>query len=863
MTKNIKEIIIELIKKGKKIINFLKPIFNFLKSQKFLFYFTFIGIILISLFIRIVLPYKNVMQDPIRYAADDGVYHMRIVENLLLGGHFPRKIYFDPFTYFPFGTYIHFAPLYDLLLGFIIWIVSLGKPTESIIHKIAPFYPPVLGTLAVIVAYFIAKYIFSKREGLITAFLFSVFSPFLFRSILGATDHHQAEVLFSSLAVLFFILAILNHQNKRKLIIYSLLTGLGLGLYFLTWNGALLFLLIFFLFILAYYFISFFLNNYPYWLLILGTISFSVALLMISPFFGHPDLLNSPLYNILHLGSFLVSILIFFLLYLLSKYFENKKIKKEYFPIVFLAISLFILFLLQIFFPDLLNNIIYGLKVINLGILPQMGIVEWRGVARETIGEMSPMSFRSAFSTFGPYLYLAILGLCFLFFRFKKEKKPIDLFLIIWSLAFFLITGTITTKIGQSRFSYYFALNIALLAAYLVSHIINLIKNIFKIAKIKGKEGFYLRIGGIALLLNLIIFVFFPFPFNLTSQFPNNLPKIIVEPYLQARFSGVGRDEDWYEALKWLRENTPDPGLDFYALYKEPPVNKDTLKIELYPYPETAYGILSSWDVGHIITYYAHRMPNANQFQQGLGRIDKETGIIVPGEASFFIENDENIALKMLDELKTRYIITDYGQALSYGAFMGKTKWALGETKGYYLEEDGKLVSTRKYDKSMVVRLHFFDGREWQLENKPDSYVPYLDHFRLVYESKTKVSPSYFADERDKENTEVRLIKVFEYVKGAKIVGQAKDGQKIEIVTKVTTNQEREFIYSKSVIAKNGQFEIIVPYSTEGKNGWLKNGTKFEVFASPYLLKIGNKTITVDVKEEAVVKGLTINIKNF
>ncbi|MGE4554974.1 MAG: oligosaccharyl transferase, archaeosortase A system-associated [Candidatus Paceibacterota bacterium] len=844
----------------KKIWLFLEPPFKPFKSQKFLFVLAFVAIILNSLILRAVLPYKNVMQDPVRYAADDGVYHMRIVENLLLGNHFPKKIYFDPFTYFPFGTYIHFAPLYDYLLAFIIWIFSGGKPTEAIIHKIAPFYPPVLGTLAVIVAYFIGKYLFSKREGLITAFLFSIATPFLFRSLLGATDHHQAEVLFSSLAVLFFILTLLNHQNKKKLIFYSILSGLALGLYFLTWNGALLFLLIFFLFIVLNCFLEFFLDRDFSWLLVLGGISFSLPLLMIAPFFGHPDLLNSPLYNILHLGSFIVSLLTFLLLYLLNRYFKKQKISKKYFLIVFIGILLIGALFLQILTPELFNNLIAGLKVINVGILPQMGATEWRNVARETIGEMSPMSFQAAFSAFGPYLYLALLGLIFVFLRFKKEKRPEDLFILVWSLSFFLITGIFTTKIGQSRFSYYLALNVALLSAFIIGKIIDLIKKIFQLARENTSQSYFLKIGGIAILFNLLIFTFSPFPFNLPERFPNNLPAIIIQPYLSSYFGGAGREEDWYKVAKWIKENTPDPGLNFYALYKEPPLDSKTGKIQPYSYPESSYGILSTWDVGHFLTYYSQRMLNANQFQQGLGKIDEKTGIIVPGETSFFIENEEETAIEMLDILKTKYIITDYGSAAAYGAFIGKTKWALGDTKGYYLEDEGKLFTTRKYDKSMIVRLHFFDGREWQLPDIPESYVSYLNHFRLVYESETPAAPSYFQEERCKENTEVRLVKIFEYVKGAKIIGKAKDNEKIEISTKITTNQEREFTYSQTVIPKNGRFEIIVPYSTEGKKGWLEKGTKFEVFASPYTLKIGNRAFTINVSEEAVLNGLTIEV---
>jgi len=60
--------------------------------------------------------------------------------------------------------------------------------------------------------------------------------------------------------------------------------------------------------------------------------------------------------------------------------------------------------------------------------------------------------------------------------------------------------------------------------------------------------------------------------------------------------SGGGFSE-WLETLTWMRYNTPDPGLDYLAVYDKPANNK-------YPYPDTAYGVMSWWDYGHVITYW-------------------------------------------------------------------------------------------------------------------------------------------------------------------------------------------------------------------------------------------------------------------
>ena len=37
-----------------------------------------------------------------------------------------------------------------------------------------------------------------------------------------------------------------------------------------------------------------------------------------------------------------------------------------------------------------------------------------------------------------------------------------------------------------------------------------------------------------------------------------------------------------------------------------------------FTYPNSSYGVMSWWDYGHMITYIAQRIPNANPFQAGV-----------------------------------------------------------------------------------------------------------------------------------------------------------------------------------------------------------------------------------------------------
>ena len=613
------------------------------KKKKIIIGLLLFLIVAFSLFLRVYFPWSSVFSEPIKYAADDGVYHMRLVENMLLGGHFPQRLYFDAFTYFPYGTYIHFAPLYDWLLAVIIWIIGLGHPTLVLINKIAPFYPAVLGSLTVLVVYFIGKALWDKWAGLFSAFLISVSQPFLFRSLLGATDHHQAEVLFSSLAILFLILALKAGKalKKRQFWVYTILAGIGLGLYFLVWTGALLFLFIIFASIVLYYLIEFSAGRNQDWILIMGGVIFLITLVMITPFFGTPDLYHSPLYNINHLAALGLGILGFLVIFAIGKFIKKAQLQFWYFPALLMFLGLLILFLLSIISPPTFLGIFDSFRAINLGFMSQHGELAWRGHARELIGEMRPMGIQEAIENFGYLFYLSFVSLGLVIYNFLKKRKPENLLVTLWFLIIFLICGIITTAFGQNRFSYYLSVNISLLCGFLwAKSLLFGMRNLKKCWQDKRINFNNFRfLASFLIIFNIIFFVFYPFPLNLVFSYPNNLPSIILGAISTATYGAIGREPDLYETLEWLRENTPDPGVDYYGFYEEPKFNSEIGKIEPYNYPESAYGIMSSWDMGHMITYYSHRIPNANPFQQGLGRADEKN--TVPGETLSLIHISE------------------------------------------------------------------------------------------------------------------------------------------------------------------------------------------------------------------------------
>ena len=67
---------------------------------------------------------------------------------------------------------------------------------------------------------------------------------------------------------------------------------------------------------------------------------------------------------------------------------------------------------------------------------------------------------------------------------------------------------------------------------------------------------------------------------------------------------------------------------------------------------------MSWWDYGHWITRIAHRIPNANPHQIGIGGRAAD-GSIIPGASTFMIAENEAEGSWVLDELGSKYVVID------------------------------------------------------------------------------------------------------------------------------------------------------------------------------------------------------------
>lgn len=677
----------------------------------------------VALYLRVVLPYDQVfVGDWIKFTGTDAYYHMYIVDNLV--HNFPHLSSFNPYFMYPGGGWTTGALFFDYLLTGIIWLVGLGSPTQHTVDVVGVYFPAVLGALTVIPVYFIGKTLFNRWAGVMAAGLVAIFpGEFLGRSILGFTDYHVAETLFTTIAMLFLILAVKNARQKEltfdhikhwdwaviaKPLSYSFLAGVFLGIYFFTWAGALLFVFIVFVYFLVQFIIDHLKGRSTDYLCFVSVVTFTTALLIFLP----------ASLGKMSLASLIIAICIPIALAVLSRLMASRGIKPIFYPVTLLGLGLAGLAIFYVVNPSLLNSMLA-----NFSIFIPTGAALTILEARPILFPGGDFSLAVVWGNFTTGIFLSFISLGILIYFIIKRGEADKTLLIVWSLVMLAAT------LGQRRFAYYFVVNVALLTGYFswlilqfaglrepAAEPVQTAEKVKKKAKRRQSRhgGFRLTAsrGNMALGVIVVFFlVFYPNigPMPRLGDKPAGM--YAIETASRAQFAP---SDAWCESLFWLKDNTPDPFGDpdfYYKLHEAPPPG------EGYDYPETAYGIAAWWDYGYWITRIAHRLPNANPSQGGAEIM-----------AKLFVAQDEDSANQLIDEfhalptwvgrLNSKYLVIDH--ATTTTKFHALPTWAGSSPEYfrdiYYQPQDNKFVPVLlfypEYYRSLAVRLYNFDGSQ-------------------------------------------------------------------------------------------------------------------------------------------------------
>lgn len=718
----------------------------------------------------------------------DTYYHARRI--LATVAHFPNALSFDSYINFPYGSSIGWAPLYDVFIAAIALIIGAGNPSSYTIEATTAIVPMLLGVITVYLVYLVAEKIFNLRVALISAGIFAITPSYVYVSFLGYPDHHVAETLLSTAAYLFFLIALKNSSDNR-ISFKNFRDNILKNSLYPALTGITLALSI-----LTW-------NGAPIFVGLIGI--YILIQFIIDRRFGR----SSDPIIITGAMSFLVSLFIITPIAISTGTgFDYNSYLPSMFHVGFLAAF-------------------FSLCVL-LGLMQRMSYKKWWYNPLLLI----MVFFASVFSlqTFYPEFYQsAFNGLNYLYgegiLSTIQEAVPLlkseaGLFTLenVWrafTLSFYLailsivyyIYKTARTKYSneavflivwtlivlaltvlQKRFIYLLAVNVAIFSGYFITIVLDKPAPEQPTAKkLKRQKKNQSASDSLPILAIILVLLL-------------AVPNILVVKSM-ATTEIAAPDADLRESFKWLRDNSA------------PTSYYDT------PDKPAEYGVMSWWDYGNWILYISRRPVVANNFQTG-----------IDDAAHFLTGQDEQAANGILDKRKVRFVITD-AQMLKR-KFSSIAMLAGKNAADYYGTSDDAPIRSvnaenKKFFATMLSRLHVFDGDG-------------LAHYRLIYESNTTAIRS----------PDLKYIKIFEYVPGAIISGKANDGD-IKITVDIITNQGRTFTYTQKATARNGKYEIKVPYSTPGG----KYGTKP---LSDYIINDAGIAKAVSVNEQDVLEGREI-----
>jgi oligosaccharyl transferase (archaeosortase A-associated) len=836
----------------------------------------------------------------------DTWYNLRQIEVMVHS--FPQYNWFDPMTSYPAGKVVDWGPAYPFIAA--VFCILIGAKTTSAIIAASGFVSPLMAVLMVPVMYCVGTMIGDRKTGIVAAGLITVTSFLYFTySSYGMIDHHIAEVLFSTLFCVTYLSALLyakEHppdKNRMDFTVYFCLLSILAGFFYviglLVSTTVLLFLLVVAFFTFFETIAGFLRGRDTGCLCILNLILLGIATVSLFLFGFKYEGMSVTRYSVglvLVNGALAAGTVI---LYGLSKAFHGKPTR---FLLVLAGLALGGIIIIQnvpAFYAlsTQATDLVFDYTAYSIGV-------------EETLH----WSLSGAFATINVAIVLVAGGFLVLGYRLFKNQDRVLIFFMVWSV--FMLFFTIQFQ----RFLYYFTVNIVLLSAVCITEPFRWDPDrvLFRIPWISprlsgtGREGLPEKnagtsekpkkkkktgpvasnTAGISDVLKLACLI------AVCALCVTHIALALAQDY---QYAAGAKDRtipaDWIESLEWLRTKTPDPGIGYFTPYDQ----------RGYTPPPDSYGILAVWDAGHWITFFSHRLPVANPFQDNLGG--------GTGTAAYFLGDNETQTDRILQKFRGRFVITD--SAMAVDRFTNLVAWPdvsidISPYIKWFLVPDQKNplrlkkihLFDEEYFRTMVVRLHNFDGsltepgsaeyvrytirKPTALESadasgysrvissseavnltmfnatmtpitkegaellpvtytalysdrpdKPLTTIPALTHYRLVHESPDNATVTPFPESEPFILPDIKAVKVFEYVKGARIAGNG------IIELPVVTNTGRTFTYRQE--SSGGVF--IVPYSTQGN--------PYDVRATgPYHI-IGTSR-SVEVTEEAVIQGKTV-----
>lgn len=631
--------------------------------------------------IRIVPAWSAVFGGPgVGFLETDAWYHLRLVENQVR--NFPWRVTLDPYAASG-GQFVPIAPLYDTLTSAAVVLLHGRDADSAAIARIAAFGPPVLGMLAIVMAWAIARRMFSPRAGLLAAALLAILpGHFLDRTTLGFVDHHAIEACLALATVLAVVRAVQVDRTSgagSANVSASATAGGVLGLYLLSWGSG-----------------AFLVAILGLWLLLLVPLSTPAdiirlvaravavaATVALGTVIGFQDpRMHRFGTQVLSLVGLLATALLLMAVSREGGAPASTRHRKAAALAAVLGSVLIASMLAWIFDVTAFRQLMTDVE--RLAPDPsRMGVLE----ARPLFLYPGEWTWMQPWRFFKTGFYIGLIALVAFASRVWRDRRPPDLLLWTFGVVTFAATA------GQNRFGYYLVPACALLGAWLADRL--LAWRDLTSAEVVGPEARWrLAIQRNAGLVAIV-----------ATFAPNLVPGVL----LQSR-TGVSTPY-WHDTMQWLQQHTPPPFAgsasagDEYYLARYPTTGV----------PVADYVVMNWWDQGYYVIQRARRVPVANPTQER-----------APNAARFYTETDEVRATELLRREGVRYVLADWElpfrltrEGTISGRFQTLVDWAGTTHADYYQVCYRRTGATwtpvwlffEPYYRSMAFRLAVLGGR--------------------------------------------------------------------------------------------------------------------------------------------------------
>lgn len=681
----------------------------------------------------------------VMFSGNDAWYHLRATSWTVR--NWPFVIPFDPWTGFPTGNFNgQFGTLFDQLVATAALIVGLGSPSQQTIAMTLLFAPAVVGTLAAIPVYVMARRLRGRTAGLLAVVVLALTpGSFLRRSVVGFSDHHIAEALFLAIAVALVMVAVTAAERDRPIWelvanrewtalrrpgVWSVLAGVAITLYLWTWPPGVFLVAILGTFYLLKLLADYLRGESPDHVAFVAVVSMSVVTVLTLLTIDVLSIRATALSLLQPLLAAMVAAGAAFMA-LLARQWDDRDLDPLGYPTVVAVLLVVGTGLVAVVFPEFFDFIVR-----------QAGrIVGYDATAEaRTVGEAQPIPLERAdqvfFQNYRFAAFIAVIGLVWGVWKLYAAGPRGELLLVV-VLGLFMTAATFT----QRRFDYYLAIPVAVLTGFALSSALSLAE-LEDIEVIRDVEAY--QVLAVLTVLVLVVGPFVSFPQGGGGAFGG----ATLASVSMAGNTGPGEVRQWEDSLVWLTNETPAEGQYAAAEEEQMAYFGRFGRTDDHDYAPGAYGVIAWWDYGHFITVIGNRIPFANPFQQH-----------ARGAAVYLLEPNETNANGMLasDEgEQTRFVMIDWKLAQPFSgkyaaptAFYNNTGYGSDAPETIAISDlytnvfstrTGRLAFPLKHQRhyeSMRVRLYQYHGSAME----PQPIVTDYD-IRAFDQGEVAVTPS-------------------------------------------------------------------------------------------------------------------------